>query len=119
METLRLILVFLHILGAAALVGGYLAQLSAGSQRFVSIMQRGAEVQFLTGVALIGVRQALHSDNEAEWAVDHMKWGVKLLVLVAIFAVMMIGRRKEPTPAGMFHAVGLLAVANVAIAVFW
>ena len=119
METLRLILVFLHMIGLAALLGGYLTQLSAGTPAFPRIMQRGAELQFMTGVALIGVRQALHSDDEDEWPVDHMKWGVKLLVLIAIFALLSIGRRKEPTPAGMFHAVGLLAVANIAIATFW
>jgi hypothetical protein len=120
METLRLILIFLHMIGLAALLGGYLTQLSAGgAPAFPRIMQRGAELQFLTGVALIGVRQALHSDDEGEWPVDHAKWGVKLLVLVVIFALLANGRRKEPMPAGFFHAVGLLAIVNIAIATFW
>lgn len=60
-------------------------------------------------------------DERRRGPVNHVKIGVKLVIgaLVAAF----IGRRKvakgEPVPTGTAHAVGGLALINVALAVFW
>ena len=51
--------------------------------------------------------------------VDHAKFGVKILLAVVIMFLAWPRRKDAAIPAGTYHAVGLLALANVAIAVFW
>lgn len=119
METVRLLLVFLHFLGLASLLGGYLTQLASPKKRVVPAMVHGALTQLVTGVALVGVRQALHSDDAAEWPIDNAKWGIKLAVLVVVLSLVWVNRRKPQLPLGTFHGIGVLTSANVAVAVFW
>lgn len=115
MELLHSALVFLHLLGAAALVGGWLATFkepTVGHFQFI-----GAWVQLVTGVLLVGL--ASMGDTE----VNHIKITVKLILLVVILIAAWSGRRKvkrgEAVPTGIAHTVGGLALANVALAVFW
>ena len=119
METVRLLLVFLHFLGLASLLGGYLTQLASPKKRVVPAMVHGALTQLVTGVALVGVRQALHFDDAAEWPIDNAKWGIKLAVLVVVLSLVWVNRRKPQLPLGTFHGIGVLTSANVAVAVFW
>ncbi len=119
MESLRLVLVFLHFVGLASLLGGFLTQLSARPRHVVPAMLHGALTQLVTGVALVGVRQALHGDDPARWPVDNAKWGVKLAVLAAILVLVVANRRRTTAAAGGFWLIGLLTLANVALAVFW
>lgn len=55
--------------------------------------------------------------------INHMKIGVKLVVLLAIILSAVIGRRKTKregaAPVGLAHSVGGLTLVNVALAVFW
>jgi len=118
MESLRLLLVFLHLLGMASLLGGFLAQLGASPRRISAAMLHGALLQLVTGVALVGVRQALHEREPAEWAVDNAVWGAKLAVLLVVLVLVVANRRRRRVPAGGFWTIGLLSTANVALAVF-
>ena len=120
METLRLVLVFLHFVGLASLLGGWLAQLRPGGDRYVAAgMLHGGLLQLITGVGLVGVLQALASDDPARWEVDNAKYGVKLAVLLAILVLLWANRRRDPVPSGGWYAIGLLSLANLAVAVFW
>jgi hypothetical protein len=119
MEWLRLGLVFLHLLGMASLLGGFLVQISSPERRIVPAMVHGALTQLATGVALVGVRQSLHGEDPAQWPVDNAKWGVKLAVVLAVVVLVWANRRRSRVADGGFWAIGLLTVANVAIAVFW
>lgn len=115
MDLLHASLVFLHILGAAALLGGWLATFKTPT---VGLFQfAGAWVQLVTGVLLVGVNEM------GGGGVNHVKIAVKLVVLVVILAMAWTGRRKvkknEPVPVGVAHAVGGLTLVNVALAVFW
>ena len=49
METLRLVLLFVHILGFAALFGGQLVQLGPGDKKVNAAMRDGAGTAFLAG----------------------------------------------------------------------
>lgn len=113
METLRLILLFLHLLGMAALLGGFAAQLGSSERRMTLVMLHGAFTQLVTGIALVGVREA------DDLAVDNAKIGVKLVVAAVIAAVVWLTREQRPAQTKAFGAVGLLTVANVGVAVFW
>jgi uncharacterized transporter YbjL len=119
MESVRLVLVFLHLVGMASLLGGFLAQLSARPRRIVAAMLHGALLQLVTGVALVGVRQSLHGDDAARWPVDNTKWGVKLAVLLAILVLVVANRRRAVAAPGGFWLIGLLTLGNLALAVFW
>lgn len=113
MDTLRLILLFVHILGFAALIGGLLAQASEPTKRVNAAMRDGAGTAFLAGLALVGVLEA------GDASVNHAKVGVKLLVGLVILALVMMNLRKERISQGLWAALLGLSVLNVAVAVFW
>ena len=109
------IALFIHFIGAAALVGGWLATF-----RKPTVLQWqhiGAWLQLLSGLALVGLLEM------GDGQVNHIKIGVKLLILLGALVAAFIGRRKvkrgEPVSVGLAHAVGGLALLNIAIAVFW
>jgi hypothetical protein len=114
-EIVRQLLLFLHFVGLAVLIGGFLAQLPAarkGPAKPATAMLHGALTQLVTGVALVGVNQGL--DKE----VDNAKIGVKLVVLLVLLALILVGRRRTVTTP-VFMTIGALAIVNVSIAVFW
>ncbi len=113
MEFLRLLLVFLHFIGFAALFAGFLSQLTAAEKRIVPAMIHGALTQLVTGLALVGVDESLDKD------VNYAKIGVKLAVLVVILILAWMDRAKPAVSKGVFFAIGGLTVLNVAVAVFW
>ncbi len=115
MDILHSLFLFFHLLGTAALIGGWLATFKKPT--VLQWQHIGAWVQLLTGLMLVGLLEM----NDG--AVNHMKIGVKLIVLIAVLVAAIIGRRKvarnEPVAKGLAHAVGGLALINVALAVFW
>jgi hypothetical protein len=113
METLRLILLLVHLLGFAALAGGLLVQLGAAERKVNPAMRDGAGTAFVAGLALVGVLEAGDAD------VDHAKVGVKLVVGLAVLGLVMANLRKPSIPQGLYYALLALTVANAAVAVFW
>ncbi|VXB03205.1 hypothetical protein [Nocardioides sp. AX2bis] len=113
METLRLVLLFLHVLGYAALIGGLLAQARTPEKTVNAAMRDGVGTAFVTGLLLVGVLEA------GDGSVDHVKIGVKFAVGLVLLVLVMANTRKERIPQGLWLGLLLLAVANVAVAVFW
>ncbi|MFC6287732.1 hypothetical protein ACFP3Q_15195 [Nocardioides sp. GCM10027113] len=113
METLRLVLLFLHILGFAALIGGLLVQARTPEKSVNAAMRDGAGTAFLAGLALVGVLEAGDTD------VDHAKIGVKLVVGLVVLGLVMANARKPRIPDGLYWGLLALSIANVAVAVFW
>lgn len=113
METLRLILLFLHLLGFAALFGGLLVQARDSGKRVNGAMRDGAGTAFVAGLGLVGVLEA------GDTSVDHVKIGVKLVVGLVILALVMANVRKPTIPQGLWAGLLVLTVLNVAVAVFW
>ena len=58
MEILRLVLLFLHVLGFAALLGGLVVQARDTDKRVNPAMRDGIGTAFLTGLLLVGVLEA-------------------------------------------------------------
>lgn len=124
MDDVYQLLVFAHVLGMAALVGGYFALVwgSARAQNpaFVPsvVMLWGARIQILTGLVLVGLGEAVVGQDY-----DHVKIGVKLLVALVVTALVEAtrgrGRRGQSFSPGLVHAAGALAVLNAAVAVLW
>lgn len=120
MEFVYNLTVVAHMLGLAALVGGYLVVATQRADAVApnSVMVWGARIQLLTGLALVGIAEAaLDSD------LNHMKIGVKLVVSLAVAALVEISagrtRRSQPGVGGLLHAAGVLAIINVAVASLW
>lgn len=91
MESLRLLLLFVHFLGMASLIGGFLIQIRGPERRIIPAIVYGALIELVTGPLLIG------TDHVLDKAVNGPKMGVKLLVLVVITVLALI-YRKRPTP---------------------
>lgn len=113
METLRLVLLFLHILGFACLIGGLAVQKADAEKRVNSAMRDGAGLAFVAGLLLVGVLEA------GDDPVNHAKIGVKFAVGLVILVLVMANTRKPSIPQGLYLGLVGLSVLNVALAVFW
>lgn len=116
LEIVRLVLLALHILGLAAIVGTFFVQLRAKDGFATGVVLAGAIAQVVTGLALVGVRQA------SDLGVDNVKIAVKLglaLVVLAAAIVAHVQRRRGGKVKPAFHTAGGLAVVNVLVAVLW
>ncbi|NLU83824.1 hypothetical protein [Rhodococcus sp. HNM0569] len=130
MSFLYNLFVVCHMLGLAALVGGYFVVLRA--PRVTETIVWGARIQFLSGLILVGLGEgALDKDY------DHVKIAVKLVVSLVVLALAEMTRGKQnratETPAdgapaqaavavvnpNMVHAIGVLAIVNVFVAALW
>ncbi|MCZ4068229.1 Fe-S protein [Microbacterium sp. H37-C3] len=115
METLRGIVLVVHLIGFATLFGAWLVE-ALGARRITRVMSYGLLVAGVAGLALA-----------APWGTDHefnyVKITVKLVILLVIGALLGIGsarqKRAQAVPAAIFWLIGIGTVANVAIAVLW
>ena len=81
MEFVRLLLVFLHLLGMGMLIAMFFVQRRTDADAPLNKgWLHGSALQLLTGVALMGLAPLIDQDY------DNIKIGVKLLVLVVIAA---------------------------------
>lgn len=109
------ILLFLHVVGAAMVVGPWIAAMKTPT---VHPRQRdGALVQVITGIAMMGIIPALG------WDANYVKLGIKFAIGLAVAVIAIIGARKvkrgEPVSTGLAHGVGGLGLVNIAIATLW
>ena len=115
MTFLTAILVFLHVLGAAAIFGGWLANFKTPT---VNIWQwYGSIAQLVTGLLLVGMLEM------RDLEVNNIKIGVKLLLAIGVFVAALLGRKKIKNglevPAGLAHGTGGTALIAIAVATLW
>lgn len=115
MDFIKYLLIFLHILGAAAVVGGWFATFKKPT--VLPIQLWGAIAQLVTGLALVGLAGATHDP------LNYLKITVKLVIAILVVVPAIIGYRKarqgEAVSTGLAHAVGGMALINVAVATLW
>ncbi len=110
------ITLILHFIGLASLLGGVMVQVKdtiAGKGRIVAAMIHGALTQLVTGVLLVGFIQMAGGD------INNTKIAVKLGVVLLITVLVFLFRKKQPVASWVIWLIGLLTVANIAIAVLW
>jgi len=115
-EILFKILVVLHFVGLASLLGGFLVQMSTKPRGINNAMLHGVLTQVVTGIAMVGIISADLLEDET---VDNSKIGVKLLIALFVLGAVLLGRRKpadEQQP--YWAAAGALTLVNVIVAVF-
>ena len=114
MEALRLILLFIHLVGFALLLGGAITQFLSGKFRINPAVLWGSVIQLVSGIALSAPLRG-GGDNEP----SPIKLGVKLLVAVLIFIMVFVPRKRDAVNKGHFIGIIALTVLNAAVAVFW
>ncbi|WP_426998993.1 hypothetical protein [Pseudarthrobacter sp. N5] len=109
------IMVFLHIVGAAMIVGIWI-----GNMKKPTVHPRqfdGAVLQIITGIVMMGLIPALGMEA------NYFKLGIKFAIALAVGVLAFMGMRKykkgEDISKGLAHSVGGLALLNVAIATLW
>jgi hypothetical protein len=116
MEYVRLALRYLHLVGFALLLGGWVVQYLAGKVNVGIPMRIGLGTLLGTGLLL-----AIPFPSDVE--LDYVKLGVKLAIAFGIGALFGIegtrARAGRATGRGLFLAIGGLALLNAAVAVFW
>ncbi len=113
MDFLRHLLLVVHILGFAALLGGLLVQARSPEKSVNALMRDGAGTAFVAGLLLVGVLQA----DDVE--VDNAKLAVKGVIGLVILVLVMANLRKPSISKGLWALILLLTVANICVAVFW
>lgn len=120
MDILKDVLLFLHLIFLAALIGGYFVAATQGG-RVNTVLQWGARLQLIVGVALYGVVIMIASDLGAE--PDHMMLGIKGLIGLAVVALVEVAAAAQSRAGGngavpraaLVHVAGVLAILNVAL----
>jgi ABC-type enterochelin transport system permease subunit len=107
------VLVLLHFVGWAALLGGMLVQVREPARRVLPVMRDGIGTAFVTGLLLVGVLEA------GDDPVDHAKIGVKFAVALVVLVLVMANLRKPRLPDGLFFGLLGLTLANMVVAIFW
>ena len=116
METLRHVVVLIHLVGFALLFGAWAVEAYNRRLQVTPLMQWGLGIAALAGLALA-----------APWGIsyelNYVKLGVKLLILLAIGALLGIGsvrqRKNGSVPPAIFWSIGVLTLGNAAIALIW
>lgn len=111
-EALRLVLLYLHLIGFALLLGGAIAQYVTGPVRINPAMLWGATIQVVTG---LGLSAPLREGDEPAPA----KLVTKLVIGLAIFVMVFFSRKRAEVNRGHFLAIIGLTLVNAAVAVFW
>jgi hypothetical protein len=109
------LLVFLHLVGAAIIVGTWIYTMKKPT---VSPGQFHASLlSLVTGLLLVGIYEMGDGD------VNRAKIGVKLVLALVVATAAFIGQRKakrgEAVSTGLAHAVGGTALINMAVAAIW
>ena len=113
-EALRLILLYIHLIGFALLLGGAITQFLSGKLRINQAMLWGSIIQVLSGA---GLAAPLRGGGEAE--PDPIKLLVKGVIGVLILVMVFFSRKRADINRGHFTGIIALTLVNAAVAVFW
>lgn len=113
MDVVAGIVLVLHLLGMAGIVGGWLA--TVRHPAVTPLILHGALTSLVTGLLLVGLAYAQDEGDE----VDNAKITVKLLVALAIAVLAWVNRRRTDVPAPIVALIGGLGVVNLVVAVLW
>ena len=111
LDVLHDVIVALHIVSAAAIVGGWFAHFK--NPTVTASQWWGSLGMVVTGVILFGWAMLGGGDP------NHMKLGIKILVLIAIGGLALAFLRKPTAPRWINPALVGLVIVNLGLAVLW
>ena len=89
MDFLYSALVFLHMIGLAGIIAGFLMQLMTDNVKATKVLLHSALLQFVTGLLLVGVAEMADIGE-----LNHVKIGVKLVIALSVVVVGVLNLRK-------------------------
>lgn len=114
MDIVYSLLIVLHLIGWAIVLGGVIATMRQGTLPKGAF--HGALTALVTGLALAG----LWSSDLIDGSPNNVKIAVKMVIALVIVALIFVARREEDKVSKpLLGAIAGLTVANVAIAVLW
>jgi hypothetical protein len=113
MQIAHQILVLLHLIGFAALLGGLLVQLRAKEPEVNAAMLHGSVTLLITGLALVWLEEIV-SDS-----VNYVKIAIKLAVTAMVVLLVVKNRKFASIPRGLWALIVGLTLTNAAVAVLW
>ncbi|MCH9676441.1 MAG: hypothetical protein K0U30_02325 [Actinomycetia bacterium] len=115
MEFIYNLVVILHFIGLASLVGGFIVQMKSADKGVNAAMLHGALTQLVTGLIMVGMVEGGAVDDE----LNMTKISVKLAIVLVVTVLAFIGRKKTPPQVALWGVIGALSIANIFIAVLW
>jgi len=117
MTIARNILLVLHIIGFLGILGTLLSQIPKPEKRILGGAMHSALLSLITGIALVGIRTSLHSSDPEMWdEPNHMKVGIKFLILAVILVLGYKNVKKPAVSTKIWATMIALAVVNLVIA---
>jgi hypothetical protein len=113
MQLAQQILVLIHLIGFAALFGGFLVQIRSKEPEINASMLNGSFTLLISGLALVALEE-IGSDS-----VNHVKIAIKLLITAVIVVLVAKNRKFAAIPRGLWGLIGGLTIMNAAVAVLW
>jgi len=106
------ILIVVHLIGWAIVIGSALANMR--TPQIPKGMLHGILTALISGILIVGLAEM------GDGAVNHMKIGIKLLLTLVVTAMVIVGQRdQKKVTTGYLGGIAGLVVVNVAIAVLW
>ncbi len=115
MDFIYNLVVILHFIGLASLVGGFIVQMSSPDKGVNAAMFHGALAQLVTGLIMVGMAEG----GAVEEELNMTKISVKLAIVLVVTVLAFKGRKKTPPQVALWGAIGALSIANIFIAVLW
>jgi hypothetical protein len=110
------LLLVLHFVGLALLLGAVLVQLRDKEKTVTSWMLDGALTMVLTGFLMVGIVSSKALDDGE--GPNNPIVAFKLIVVLVIAVLAFLGKRKPAPQAGLWAAIGVLTLLNIVVAVF-
>jgi uncharacterized membrane protein YadS len=116
MELTRNILLILHLAGMA----GILISLLASRTKLSAGVTHSALLALVAGIALVGVRYGLNSQDPMKWSTpDNTKITIKLIIVITILVLGFKFKKREILPRKIWVTIAALTVSNILIAYLW
>lgn len=109
------LLLFLHFVGLALLLGAFLVQVRDPQKTVTRWMWDGALTQLVTGLLMVGMLSMGMIEGESP---NNAIVGVKLVIAAVIAVVAFIGKRRPAPQVGLWATVGILTIVNMLVATF-
>ena len=117
MQILVTVLIILHLVGMAYLLGSFLTQIRdtvKGQARIVRGYLDGSLLQIITGIALVGIYSSGALPDEH---VNNAGVGVKLLIAIVIYVLALVFRKRTVAPSAVIWTIGGLTLVNVVLGI--
>ena len=117
MDFLFKLVVALHLLGMAVIVGGWVV--SRGADRFPVAIVWAARAQFLLGIAIVGMAEGMKDEGEV---LNYPKITVKIILALIVVAMAEIGNartRKGQSSRTQLDAAGGTGLLAALVAALW